>query len=65
MPVPEEPEVQKVRATEERSHAETRDAPGGNRKTNEPGFVAPDKPAHMQGNAAYKFKLRNCSFLWS
>ncbi len=59
MPMPEEPVVQEVRASEERGHAKTRDDADGNRETNEPHFVAPDEPAHIQGNVEKKLKFRN------
>jgi hypothetical protein len=49
MPLPVEPGVREVRASEERGHAKTRDTAGGNRETDEPRFVAPDEPAHIQG----------------
>jgi hypothetical protein len=45
MPLPDEPVVQEARASEERGHAKTREAAGGNRETAEPRFVAPDEPA--------------------
>src|ERR1700730_6378049 len=64
MPVSVKPAVQKVCASEERRHAQARDAAGGNCETNESRFVAPDKPAHMHGNAKEKFKFRNRPLLW-
>jgi hypothetical protein len=63
MPLPIEPGVQEVCESEERGHAKTRYAAGGNRETDEPRFVAPDEPAHIQGNADYKLKFRNCALL--
>jgi hypothetical protein len=63
MPLPEEPIVQEVCASEERGHAKTRDTAGGNRETDEPRFVAPDEPAHIQGKADHKLKFRNRALL--
>jgi hypothetical protein len=54
MPVSVKPAVQKVCASEERRHAQARDAAGGNCETNESRFVAPDKPAHMQRNSNFE-----------
>lgn len=63
MRLPEEPAVQGVRTSEEHGHAKTRDAAGGNRESDEPCFVAPDEPAHMQGNADYELEFRNRALL--
>ena len=65
LPVPEKPEMQQFRAPEQPGHAETGEGADARRKTNETHFVAPDEPAQLQGNAAYRFKLRNRLILWS
>src|SRR5208337_134610 len=65
LPVPEKPEMQQFRAPEQPGHAETGEGADARRKTNETHFVAPDEPAQLQGNAVYRFELRNRLILWS
>src|SRR5438105_4455672 len=64
MPVSVKPAEQKACANEAARNAQAREAAGGNCETNESRFVAPDKPAHMHGNAEEEFKFRNRPLLW-